>query len=240
MFNFENPLALDEQVVTSMREVAKELWPKECCGVIVDGRFIVQENIAKDPAISFEIDQKVWATHDNIQAIIHSHCAPRYGINPSELDMTIQIDTDIPWGIMHATKDWASRPLWFGEFRLDQPLVNRPFIHGVLDCYSLIRSYYWQQRSVTLPEYPRDDGWWLKGKDLYVDNFAKAGFSRMDPEDMETGDVVIFCMKGDKPHHAGIYLEGGQLLHHLAGRTSCTDAYVRWKKFATHHIRRPK
>jgi proteasome lid subunit RPN8/RPN11 len=243
--NFDNPLGLQEAVIAKMRAHAISVWPNECCGIIVDGEYIAQQNKSPKPSESFLISNDVWEQYGEVQAVVHSHCAPKFGIEPTETDMTIQRETAMPWAIMLTRHDWASKPLWFGDYRLDQPLVGREFMHGVLDCYSLIRAWYWQKKGVKLMDFPRNNNWWQGGEvDLYRDNFEKCGFTSVDPEDLTEGDIVLFCLRGDKTHHAGIYLESGLILHHLCtgpGRKtslSCTDSYSRWKKFATHHVRR--
>ncbi|GEL72983.1 hypothetical protein MVI01_47670 [Myxococcus virescens] len=72
-----------------------------------------------------------------VLAVVHSH--PNAAPEPSETDRVSVERWGLPWLIVNV-------PL--GYWRLWHPtgyqplLVGRPFSHGVLDCFSLIRDYF--------------------------------------------------------------------------------------------------
>jgi len=108
----------------------------------------------------------------------------------------------------------------------------------VLDCYSLIRDWYAQERGIDLPDFTRFDEWWKRGENLYLDNFAGAGFHVVEPADMNLGDVLLMQVASPVPNHAAIYLGDGLILHHLQGRLSSRDVYGGyWQKITTHTLR---
>ena len=237
--DFENPLELSDFVVAKMRSYAIEKWPEECCGIIAESRFFPQQNISPKPGVSFVMSDEVWVEYgDSIQAVVHSHCSPVCGIEPSQPDMELQVPTAMPWGILLASKEHASKPLWWGDFRLSQPLEDRPFIHGVLDCYSLVRAWYWQNKQQLVPDVPRENRWWTRQEvDLYEENYHQVGFHDIDKEDVDVGDMVIFRLHGKYSHHAGLYIGNGLMIHHLQRERSCIEPFSRWQKFATRFTR---
>jgi len=108
----------------------------------------------------------------------------------------------------------------------------------VLDCYSLIRDWYRQERGIDLPDFTRFDEWWRRGENLYLDNFSGAGFHEVESSDMNPGDVLLMQVASPVPNHAAIYLGDGLILHHLQGRLSSRDVYGGyWQKITTHTLR---
>ncbi len=205
-------------------------YPDESCGVIADGFYRSQLNMADNPRSEFEIDPKVFVQLE-VECVVHSHGEePPY---PTESDMEHQIVTDVPWAIIVSHLEHAEDPILFGDQLPIPPLLGRPFRHGVTDCCSLIRDYYRLELGITIPEYPRSWGWWADEKDketgeilipaknLYVDFFQDAGFRDLRPGERERkGDVFLANVKSDNINHAGILLDGGKILHHPFSSTS--------------------
>ena len=210
-----------KEVESAAQAHAMREYPKESCGLVIDGRYDSQLNIAEDVENYFEIQPS--AFRPNIEAIIHSHCAPRHGRDPSAADMAFQIEQQKPFGIVHTDGAHAASILWWGDFRLDDPLEGREFIHGVLDCYGLVRAWFWQTRRFKPLDFPHDPSWWSKGNaDLYAAGIAKAGFVRIDASQAKPGDGMLFksSAKGVPPHHAGVLIDENRLLHHKVGERS--------------------
>lgn len=210
-------------------------YPREACGLVIGGEYQPFANVASDPEVEFQLPAD--APHE-FEAVIHSHCAPAHGIEPSAADMRGQMETAVPWGIVLTDGKTASAPLWWGDFRLDEPLKGRTFIHGVTDCYSLIESYWWQMHKVRLPVFPRDWDWWDRGGNLYLDGFAKAGFREIAASEGRVGDVILMRIRSDVPNHGGIVIENGVFLHHARGCLSRPELLGRWRSHITHWLRR--
>ena len=224
--------------------------PKEACGIVVAGAYLPLDNHAPDPSANFLLPPD-WATqHGKVDGIVHSHCHPAHGQEPTAADMTSQIATALPWGIVWTDGKVAGVPVWFGDHLLEEPLFDahgnhlpRQFLHGVRDCYSLIRCWYWQQRQVKLPEVPRDADWWRHGGDLYSAGFGKAGFAAFAhgpqlPKDAKPGDVMLMKWgRPEVPFHGGVVVESGLILHHRQNQLSRREPLGNWIKYATHWLR---
>lgn len=228
----------DAAVCDAARAHARLEYPKESCGLVSKGQYVPLPNVALDPLEGFELPAASLVDHAPVDAVIHSHCAPRHRAEPSAEDMANQIATGIPvYGIVLTDgAELGSGPLWFGEFLLDEPLIGREFVHGVRDCYSLIRAWYWQERKVKLKEFPRGLDWW-KTSDLYRDGFPQAGFRAIDADEAKPGDVLLMQVRERVPHHAAILLEDGLLLHHLPGRLSRREPAGQWRKYIVSYLR---
>lgn len=99
--------------------------------------------------------------------------------------------------------------------------TNRPFWHGVFDCYTLIRDFYRREWGMWLPiNIHRPFGWWETGDNHYVDNAASFDF--YNAKEIKRHDVIIMRM-GPVPNHGAIALGNGKVLHHLGGRFSCVE-----------------
>lgn len=226
---------MDERIKAAIAEHALASYPHECCGLIVrDGSeqaYVPCRNTAATPAEHFVLSPEDYAAAEDageIVALAHSH--PGAPARPSAADRAMCEQSGIArWVIVSlgvqadgsiGIDDWCE----FGPTGYVAPLLGRQFAHGVHDCYSLIRDYYLLERGVTLPDIERLDGWWDDGKsNLYLDNFARAGFIDVGHDaEPQNGDVLLMQIrsKNGVPNHAGIFLGGGILLHHMYGRLS--------------------
>ncbi|MCY0385664.1 C40 family peptidase [Robbsia sp. Bb-Pol-6] len=226
---------MNENTKAAIAAHAVREYPRECCGLVVlaSGVEAYREcaNRAAAPRDQFEMDPADFADAEDagaVVALVHSH--PGGVARPSGADLTMCEKSGIrAWVICSVgvqadgsigVDDWCE----FGPSGYVAPLLGRQFVHGALDCYALIRDWYRLERSITLPDFERTDDWWDDGaSNLYMDNFAKAGFIDLgqDAEPQE-GDVLLMQIrsKNGVPNHAGIYLGGNVLLHHMHGQLS--------------------
>jgi proteasome lid subunit RPN8/RPN11 len=236
-------MRLSKDTVKAIYDHARASSPQECCGLIIrSGRankYVPTANSAEKPEDDFKISAESWALAEDqgeIIAIVHSH--PGQSARLSHADRVSMEGTGLPWLIVEVRGGEPVSHLIHEPSGYQAPLIGRPFRHGVLDCYSLVRDYYQREMGITLPEYDREDGWWNEGKDLYTDNFEGAGFVQVGPADLHQGDLILMQVRSPVPNHAGIYLADGMLktepdhhpvpgsiLHHLYGRDSKRDVY---------------
>lgn len=107
--------------------------------------------------------------------------------------------------------------------------LNRPFLHGVFDCYTLIRDYYRVNFKIFLPtNIQRTWEWWLQGDNLYVDNANSYGFREVN--DIKVHDVLIMKLNSNVPNHGAIYVGNNNILHHVSGRFSTTEEITSFYK----------
>lgn len=235
------------QAIKDAQAAAVAAYPNESCGFICNGAYIPATNSAADPTKDFRIDptQVATALTKGLQAIIHSH--PDGPAIPSANDMQGQIDTACIWGIIVVTTDKslqppapvASEPVWWGDYRLEEPLIGRSFVHGISDCGSIIRGYFWQVKKIKIDDFPRDYEWWKNGDNFYVEKFASAGFKEIQAADVQDGDIFIGKVLSKVPNHGGVVLSvtKGLGLHHLEKRLSRREPILPWQKFITHYLR---
>lgn len=110
----------------------------------------------------------------------------------------------------------------------NHPYVNRPFLHGIFDCYTLVRDFYRREWGLWLPaNIQRTYGWWEQGDNLYVDGAPKYGF--VQAADVKRHDLIVMKL-GPVPNHGAIYLGDGKILHHIGGRFSTVDTLTPFLK----------
>lgn len=236
---------------------ARRVFPEESCGLIVAGKYIACANNADDPdthqpendncscrLCSFEISPQLYAklSTEGIDMIVHSH--PDGPFYPSQADMEGQLLTAKPWAIIAIDEDRvAEKPvIWGGEIA---PLVGREFMHGVTDCYAVIKDAFalgknklenqgipgWPFDPIILPEFPRKNAWWEHEEDLYADNFGKAGFVEIK-DTPRPGDVFLTKIRSSKYNHGGILVGNDLIVHHLPERLSRREPSGIWGRSA--------
>lgn len=189
---------------------AAACYPRESCGVIVGRKYIECQNIAHSDS-EFVIDPRDIVRAEQmgkIEAIVHSH--PDGSTKPSTFDKLQMQLHGVPWVIAAYPEIdiKVHEPLPYVA-----PLINREYIHGVLDCYSIVRDYYARELDIPLDNFERVDRWWedANSQDLYTSNFKSQGFVEVD--DLQRHDVIL-CRVQPTEHvnHALIYLgDDGQL-----------------------------
>lgn len=206
---------------------AKSEYPRECCGLLLqvngEQQYYPCINAATDKTEEFAITKRQYVAAEetgDIIAVCHSH--PDYTSQPSDCDTAKCNAEGIPWHIF----SWPE-----GDFRTINPLghipalLNRPFVHGVQDCYALVRDWFMLTHNITLPNFERQDGWWEGEQELYLDNFAKAGFAAVPADTIQPGDVILMQVQSKRVNHAAVYTGNSRLLHHLYGKLSGPGIY---------------
>jgi proteasome lid subunit RPN8/RPN11 len=218
---------------------ARREYPKESCGLIVSGRYVPCDNVAADPLSDFVIAPEQYLAAKRlgaIEAVVHSH--PNGQIYPSELDMQQQIATNVPWIILPLGEAAVIEPVAFGDPLERAPILGRPFVWGVFDCYSLIRDQYQLQYGINLPPVPRADDWVDRGLDLYKDHLKTSGFREISMNEARPGDGFLMRWLGSNQlNHAGLLIENDQIIHHLPNRLSRREPAGIWARGADMWVR---
>jgi len=218
-------------------EHAQSEMPREACGLVViyKGRplYYACRNLAvgTDQFVLSPDDYEAADRMGEIVGVVHSH--PYVSPEPSQADLVACEATGLEWHIVNVpTGNWHS----FKPTGYVAPLVGRVFSHGVLDCYAIIRDWYKQERGIELQQFERHDGWWEAGQNLYVDNFAQAGWERC--EDLHEGAMLLMQIGSPVPNHAAVFIGDNMILHHVQNRLSSRDVYGGyWRKVTTHILR---
>lgn len=227
-----------------IRDHAIEAEPNECCGFILSvghhERVFRAQNSSSSPQEFFRIAPAEWVAAEKIGKVIavyHSH--PKRPATPSNADKAASEALNLPFYIVQPQS---------GKIELYTPvgwapeLEGREFVHGVFDCYSLVRDYYKKAHNIILPDYYREDKWWEKlnsdDKGMYLDNYVDAGFYIIVDGSIMIGDMILMHLFSPVPNHAAIYIEDNMILHHVQGRVSNREIYGKlWRDRTTHVLR---
>ena len=227
-------------LVQDVYEHAESMLPNECCGIaiIYKGKlkYIKCNNLLQGDTFCIDPQDYVKAEDmGEIVAICHSHI--NGSSKPSQPDIISCNASNLPWLIVsYPSKAYTVLPP--KDYR--DPLIGRPFFHGVLDCYSLIRNYYKETLNIELKDYIRAPNWWDSGYDLYEDNFRNEGFIVVTDSSMKEHDVILMQHGSDKVNHGAIYLGDNLILHHSTNRLSSRDVYGGYWRKNTRYIIRHK
>lgn len=216
---------MKEKIKEEIFRHAREEFPRECCGLIVqinkNVKYIRCKNVAANPIEDFEIAPEEYASVEDLGEIIrvvHSHCGDNVTTVPSAADIACCNESGMPWIIV----SWPE-----GDYRellpKDPPLLGRPFALGSYDCWGLIMAWH-KEQGITLNDWRVPYPWWESGKEQrYLDNWYAEGFREvLKPV---PGCMVIMQVSAPVANHAGIILENDMLLHHLYGQLSNITPY---------------
>lgn len=221
------------EAIARWREIAVNCKSFESAALLLrDGTVRHLPNLSPEPHRHFIFDPKLLVTWGRPVGLLHSHPLAADGsvqASPSALDMEMQVTSGMPWGLSIIDEDGkCADPVWWGDQLPIRPLLGRVFLHGINDCYSLIRDWY-RLKGITLPDFPRSDGWWREpGLDLYGQGFEKARFRRVEVSEIRPGDVVLFSVVSRVLNHGGVYLGDDVMLHHLHGTLSSRVPLSKW------------
>lgn len=228
-------VVVTDRIADAIFEHAAQEYPRECCGVVVVKRgraeYVPCRNVG-EIADGFVIHPEDYASAEEsgvVVAVAHSH--PDVLPKPSDADLVGCEASGLPWIIV-------SYPVKLVELiepsGYVQPLLGRKFVHGIFDCYSLIRDYYKQERGIELMDFERRNEWWLHGDNLYMENFKRAGFEELrHDQQIEEGDGILMQLGSPVINHAAIYIGDNKIIHHLFGRLSSRDVYGGYWQKAT-------
>lgn len=212
------------EIIEDAKAHALKEFPKESCGIVVDGKYIPCKNKAPNPEEHFSIgvDDNYLYLSDRIQCIIHSH---NDSAHASKQDMIEQELHGVPWGIVNIKNGTVMDVFFWGDQLPIQDYIGRPFYHGVYDCYALVRDYFRGQHRITLPRNCREYGWWRNGENILEEGLFEAGFEIVgqganDLKIIKENDGVLAKVNSTVVNHCGVYVGNDLLLHHLCLRKS--------------------
>ena len=205
-----------EQTVDAIKH-AKEQYPNESCGAIIDGKYTPFQNLAEDKSDTFLIKDTDFTTayiQNRVEAVIHSHNDYE---RASKQDQIQQLELEVPFGIINLVNKSVKHVVFWGDDLEIQDFHLRPFFYGVYDCYSLVRDWYKINRDTVLPFAPRNFAFWYRDENVfeqYIENTDY--FEYVELSDIKAGDVLLYNFY-ETPYinHSAILLENNLVLHHL-------------------------
>lgn len=222
--------------------------PNESVGVVIGGVYYPMTNVAQNPMDTFAINPAEFASIVTrvgpLEAVIHSH--PSGFVYPSPLDMRTQIEWEVPFGIIAVKNRLFQDIVFFGDQVPRAPIIGRPFIHGVYDCYATARDRLKSEYSISIPDLPRSHKWWDQAEgdnNILMGNYERFGFYEIDFSELQAGDVFLGSVGfHSRVNHCGIYEGNGLILHHIFGsdgniRLSTQESIYQWKRFIVKCLR---
>ena len=217
-------------------------YPQEGCGLVVEDTFIPLANIAENPVDSFLMESGTYITYEHrIQCILHSHTFiatdfdPR---TPSHEDLKLAKATALPMGIVHTDGKVITDIIYFNT-KEPADLLDRPYIPGAYDCYTLARDYLIKERGFFLDVLPRPMDWQKWDDSYMLANLDNQGLVKVPVgQELKEGDVVVFRISSTVPNHVGIYIGNDKMYHHLNRRLSLEDSFSKWYRqvYATYRL----
>lgn len=238
---------MNNEMLDAMQQEAAKQYPNEACGLIVaKGKksvLVPCQNVASDRRNHFTIapiDYANAALIGEVIAVWHSHVEEP--ATPSEADKVGCENTDMPWyitGISKRDEGFVYEgPVLHEPHGYESPYLERPYVFGVQDCWSLVRDFYRREFDIVLGDYPRIEHFWQQGLNFFADNYEKEGMVRVDGQEPQHGDLFLIQTTGDIPNHIAIYIGNDQIMHHCHGRLSNRTVYGGyWQKHTVIHIR---
>lgn len=240
-------IELTDSQKTMMMDHAQHTYPHECCGILLnDGAVLPGKNTlgsisnggADDAFILDQSTIKKAQELGGIKAFYHSH--PFTTEQASKADLAGCTHSGFPWVIVSPLTMGYS--IIYPDNGYIAPILGRPFLWGVLDCYKLVCDIYQQDLGIELPN-DRDRGElfaWETDPEWRVleDNFKRAGFYQLGTrEPLRKYDVLLMVF--DSPfgcaNHCAVFLdvEKNQFIHHPLNSLSRFGTFGGWYKDIT-------
>ena len=210
---------------------AKDQDPEESCGLLLNirgkERYYPCRNLSAESDEYFILDPEDYIKGSNlgeITAIIHSH--PDTPPVPSQADKMSCEQTKLPWHIVNPkTETWG----YYEPCGYKAPLLGRPWVWAVTDCWSLIVDWYKEVKGIELLDYERPTRIEEFTDDPVFERYLPSrGFRLLKPDEpLMNGDVLAMSILGKGLNHVGIFIDG-DVLHHSADRLSCREPYNPW------------
>jgi proteasome lid subunit RPN8/RPN11 len=210
-----------EQVPEAI-EHAKDEFPNESCGCIIDGFYEPFKNKSPSPEDSFLIQSDRFNRYyieGRVECIIHSHNNYPYA---SVEDQDQQKEMEVPFGIINLVNKSVKNVVFWGDQLPIQDLIGRPFFWGVWDCWALVRDAIRIKYNINTPNPSRDYGFWFKTISMF-EKYIEGDFpfDYVDLRDIEPGDCLLYNMHGTKYlNHVAMMAENNKVLHHFENQIS--------------------
>ena len=196
--------------------------PNEACGFISVNSFgdvtvLPCENMARNKTNRFAIDPRKNIEAEklgHVAAFYHSHCSDILDKSVdrfSSEDLDTSYESCIPALLyVQASDSWHySQPTTYEP----APLLGRPFVGGIWDCYSIVRDYHKMNNKVSMGYYFPPDNPSSMCNFGYEENLSKENFHEIDLAEATTGDVFLFKIRSNFINHCGVYLGDNQFIH---------------------------
>lgn len=189
-------------------EHARRIAPHEACGAILHNKeLLIWDNISPTPELNFipriQLDGRDFS---EVKILLHSHANDQ--TYPSREDWLYGYGMGTIQGL-YCTQTNQFR---FYNGVNQGPLVGRPFVMGVTDCFSLVKDVLETEFGQDAPDYPRWWNYWDE-EDLVAKYMYATGYLFKQVIDLEPGDVIVSRIGNSKyANHISVVSKDG---HHI-------------------------
>ena len=216
---------------------AREVFPEEACGFVVDGQIVKCKNDHPFPLSNFAIQAKDYARAESlgtIEAVYHSHPEGPNGFSLRDVQSCKQ--SNVPWIVFNG----KTGDFFYADPTGNAPYEGRQWIYGIHDCYAILRDFYKREFGIALDDFPRGKELEWKNDEwrMFERHYEQQGFVSIDKPGKK-GDFLLMQVGAPSPNHAGILSEDGwSFYHHLMNRRSEKTVYGEyWAKITTKVLR---
>ena len=238
---------LSEEFKQFIRQNAKNCYPNECCGFILDNNIVSCKNISSEPLISFIIDPDEVDKYgiNNIKSFYHSH---------QKFDQFSALDIAFSEKLNKKSILYICDLDIFKEYEpqgITLPYINRPFFIGQFDCFTLTKEYMLRELNIKI----EDKEWFNNHEEIknykkwgnseyekhqnntiFLDFFVSQGF--IEVKDLKKHDIILTKLPGVKfTSHICIYLGENKILHHFSDFSGIMPYSNALKRLTTHILR---
>jgi proteasome lid subunit RPN8/RPN11 len=238
---------LTDNVKATIKLHAQKQAPLECCGVIIhslNGLVAFPcRNIHSEPEKFFTLKPEDYLEYSMIGKIVGYYHSHQTNEDFSEFDK-LNSENHKLVAVLYVVK-----PDVFHIYTpkgYEVPYCKREYIHGVVDCFSLVKDYYARELNIQLTDITHPYRY-VENKVEHPDNqmvhtilkehFVNNGF--VEVQAAAKHDVILQKTPHiPSPVHCAIFLGNNQLLHHPFKKRSCIDTYSNVQRTRTKHIMR--
>lgn len=210
---------LNQEILNKIKAHSLENTTKECCGFIVNNIIILKcENVAKFPENNFLIKNEDKNNAEKLGKITHFYHSHLTDLDFSLIDKVVAEKHNIiciKYNVIKESFDFY-HPCGFIA-----PLLNRNFVSGYLDCFSLIQDFYNKELNIKLEDFlDRDNDKFETNLNIWIKN---NNFEYTDK-------LEKYCLIGIKNSdnlliHCAVYLGDNKIIHQPSYTNSKIEHY---------------
>ncbi len=230
-----------------IKKHAKQVYPNECCGIVLNNDVIVPcRNISDTPEKSFIIDSdqiKDYA-NENIVGFYHSH-KEYEDFSLADIAFSEKLHK---FCILYCVD--SNQLKYYYPSGAIIPYVGRPFFVGTLDCFTLSQDFYKREFNINISDLKHSQrfNWrnWRSKETLAIcgennsiikDHFINNDFVEIKKPGQK-GDIILVKLPNIKfAVHVIIYLSNNMILHHVNEFSEIGNYNNVYKRLTTNVLR---
>ena len=242
---------MKQNIENEIRKIGALRYPNEACGFVVqvserEIQVIEARNDSPEPQHMFLINPDQYLMAEDMGQIVgvwHTHT--NGNTKPSQADLAGCEASNLTWYLCCVGKGTNDTFVYspmvvFEPNGYEQDYLGRPYVFGTFDCWTLCRDFYRREFGIELKDYPRENDFWKKeDHNYFATKWQEVGLVEVQDGTYRHGDILFLQTDNSGgPNHSGIFLEGGQFMHHCVNRLSRRDTYGGyWLKHTVKHLR---